>query len=236
MVPISNQDPRRRPLVAIVARTFPLDGMPTVRELRLRGAYVDALASAGSMPVVLPLRTLEENPATVGKLFDGFVLPGGDDEPQASELRAVRALVDLGRPLLGICRGEQVINLALGGDLIDDLPQSTVIHRDEERDPEPTHAIQIAPDSRLFRIVGCASLKVNSIHRQAVGRIGGGLKVGARASDGVVEAIEATDHRWIVGVQYHPERSYAVSEASTRLIAAFVEECVAVHRSSSEQI
>lgn len=221
-----NGDVSRRPLVAIIARTFPLEKKPNERELRLRGAYIDALDAAGGRPIVLPLQTLEEDPVTVGQLFDGYVLPGGDDDPQPSELHAVRALFDAGRPVLGVCRGEQVINLALGGDLIDDISESTLTHRDDNRGAEVTHTIQIAPDSLLFQILGCASIEVNSIHRQAVGQIGGGLKVGAQASDGVIEEIEAADHRWVVGVQYHPERSWAVSEASRRLIAAFIQACV----------
>ena len=195
--------------------------------------YVPALRLAGWAGEVHlatpgnPLPPLED--------FQGLLMTGGDDlhpslwddqEPvhpkaeldelrDALELPVARAFWDAGRPILGICRGEQVLNVARGGSLIQDLPsrldQDAGLHqRGTSSTPELAHAVQVAPGSRLAGLVGTHP-EVNSRHHQAVLRVGEGLKAVAwhRAQPGqeqVVEAIEAeTPDRWVLGIQWHPE-------------------------------
>lgn len=167
----------------------------------------------------------------------GLVLTGGDDihprawdpaepvhplaEPDldrdALELPLARRAWELGLPILGICRGEQLLNVALGGSLVQDVPSfygcDPGTHRQGSSDQPPVlaHAVRIAPDSRLAALVGGTEVVVNSRHHQAVGRVAPGLRAVAwhpdTARDGqpLVEGVEAGDGRWVVGVQWHPE-------------------------------
>ena len=169
--------------------------------------------------------------------FCGLLMTGGDDihphcwdasealddtahpDParDALEIPAVRAAWALGLPILGICRGEQLLNVALGGSLIQDLPkrlqiESGLHNRGTSQVPELAHTVQVAADSRLATLVGAPEIEVNSRHHQAVLRLGQGLKAVAwhrsplPQGEGLVEAIEAESRdRWVLGVQWHPE-------------------------------
>ena len=198
------------------------------------GHYVPALRLAGW--------TGEVHLATPGSPlppladFQGLLMTGGDDihpsrwddqealhpkaEPDelrdALEIPGAQAFWDAGRPILGICRGEQLLNVARGGSLIQDLPsrldQEAGLHqRGTSSTPELAHAVQVAPGSRVAGLVGALAVEVNSRHHQAVLRVGEGLTAVAwhqarPDQDPVIEAIEATEAgRWVVGVQWHPE-------------------------------
>lgn len=184
--------------------------------------YVDAVVAAGGLPVVLPV--LE--PPLAAEALEGahglLVTGGGDIDPHrygaeahpevygvdprrdAWELALVAALG--GRPVLGICRGAQLLNVAAGGTLVQHLPDVTeLVHRDRERDREEVHEVEVEPASRLHAVLGGLRAGVNSLHHQAVDRLGDGLAIVARADDGTVEAVEAVDGRQLLGVQWHPE-------------------------------
>jgi len=203
------------------------------------GDYVGAVREAGGIPVVLP--DAGGNEASIeGYLesLDGLLLPGGadippseygeDPHPTVRELdedryRFERALSRAwlertDKPLLGICLGNQWLNVAGGGSLVQDIPSEYgVDHREG-------HSISIEPDSRLAGILGATELEVNSNHHQAVKKVGEGLRVVARCPDGVVEATEvAGGDRFVVGVQWHPERMIAEDERQAGLLEAFVE-------------
>ena len=167
--------------------------------------------------------------------FKGILLTGGDDihphwwnaqeqvhplaapdrDRDALEMPLVREAWAMGLPILGICRGEQVLNVALGGSLIQDLPSRFRLPGDlhrrgsSEDPPEVAHTVEVDPDSRLARLIGGASAEVNSRHHQAVMRVAEGLRAVAwhrQPAPGIIEAIEAEDPvRWVVGVQWHPE-------------------------------
>lgn len=206
---------------------------------RLRMTYVRAVEAAGGLPVLIPPLADPEVLHSVLQRIDGLLLPGGADvdpahygepmqgaqDPNAGldrlELQAARWATDHDVPTLGICRGQQVINVALGGSLIQHMdghaPQGPrdILH----------HTFRVAPGSRLATILGSQELQVNSHHHQAVKRLGAGLEAVAWAGDETIEGIEAPGHRWFVAVQFHPEDLVEGHAASRRLFDAFVSAC-----------
>lgn len=188
--------------------------------------YVASVADAGGLPVLFaPVD--EDGVAALVDVVDGLVLTGGRDYDPASygeprhpatqlldprrtafDLALARAARARGLPILGICGGAQLINIACGGTLLQHIPDAfgTAINHQWGDGDEPFHDVEVVPDSRLAGIVGGGRLRVNSSHHQAVGRVGQGLRVVARAPDGTVEAIEGTGEPFLLGVQWHPER------------------------------
>lgn len=188
--------------------------------------YVRSLIAAGvprsAIRIVTPLHREDGS-------FDALVLGGGVDvdparygaeaRPDANvEVDAERDAIDFSlldealrarRPVLGICRGLQVINVALGGTLVQDLPlelPSEVVHQNgDEEKTRLDHRVRIAPGTRLAAIAGTGEVAVNSRHHQAIARLAPGLAVSATAEDGVPEAVEAPRESWLVAVQWHPE-------------------------------
>jgi putative glutamine amidotransferase len=214
--------------------------------LRLRSTYPRAIEQAGGVPVLIPplrdasLRDLLEK-------LDGLVLPGGADVDPAyyGEARQERTDVNAGLdalelsvarwalasdvPTLGICRGQQVLNVAAGGKLVQHIDQ----HRQGEPRDRLTHALEVDPASRLADILG-TRLEVNTHHHQAVrpDALGAGLRPVAWSPDGIVEAVESEAHPWLVAVQFHPEDLVAFHAPSQRLFAAFVQTCSAPTRTA----
>jgi putative glutamine amidotransferase len=207
------------------ARPLP-EGDPPQREMVLGMVYTGAIQRAGGIPVVLPPVAPADVPALLGRL-QGVCLSGGPDmhpdayaaradselgptEPEldAFELELARCADAAGLPVLGICRGCQVLNVARGGTLHQHVPAVTdglVHHRQTEPGRVTTHTVTVAPDSRLTAIVGARELEVNSFHHQAADRIGRHLRPVAWSPDGVVEAIEDPDALLYLGVQWHAE-------------------------------
>lgn len=212
------------PLIGITAGNDPV--MPG--HYILRWDYVHAITAAGGLPVILSPVGSRAEQQTICERLDALVLTGGLDidpglydqpahpatnavtlERDRFELELVSMALARDLPLLGICRGMQMINLALGGDLVQDIPglvSEQVSHNDPQRPRDAlAHPVQLEPHSQLAGICGCASLNVNSFHHQAVGKLGNGVEVTARAEDGVVEGLELPDRRFVLGVQWHPE-------------------------------
>jgi putative glutamine amidotransferase len=211
-------------------------------------SYVDAVEQAGGIPLLIPPLADDESLATIYARLDGLLLSGGGDvdpahygqerlptcqEPESArdlvELALARRAVAAQLPILGICRGQQLLNVALGGTLYQDLaterPEASQHDRhDRERDYR-AHEIAIAPSSRLGEILGTTSHPVNSLHHQAVHQLGEGMRIVAQAEDGVVEAVELDGHPFALAVQFHPEELVASDEPSRRLFAAFVTAC-----------
>lgn len=235
---------RRAPLIAITCGTNAQDAEATAAgraQDRLNATYARAVAAAGGVPVILP----NVGAAEAGlERVDGLLLSGGldiapelfgeetlndtvevDAPRDATELPLIRAAVERDVPVLAICRGIQSLNVALGGTLYQDIPAqipSDIAHSQKEGRAVATHGIAVTPGSRLAEIVGEA-MQVNSFHHQALRRIAEGLRVTATAPDGVIEAVEGTGPRFVLGLQFHPEEMTAVSEQARRLFAAFVE-------------
>ena len=219
---------------------------PAGRELALGMTYPDAIRRAGAVPVVIP----PMDPDALEPLLDGLCglcLSGGPDldpgaygaEPHPAlgpteppldtfEIGLVRAAQARDMPVLAICRGLQVLNVARGGTLIQDLPSerpSDIDHRQAQAGSRATHGVTLE-DGRLAGCLGLRELRVNSFHHQAVDRLGEGLRAVGWAPDGVVEAIEATDRTFTVGVQWHAESMIHAPEQA-RLFAAFAAVAVA---------
>ena len=218
--------------------------------------YVHAVARAGAAPLLIPPLADKALLRTLYELLDGLLLSGGEDvdpayygEPRhekcvlvshdrdETELALVRWAVDDEKPLLAICRGIQVLNVALGGSLYQDI-QAQV--RDGDRhDWHPgyprnrlSHTVIVAPQTRLAHILGTTSLLVNSLHHQAIKDVAPGLTVAARAPDDLIEAVEVEGHPFAIGVQWHPEELAAISRdvRSQRIFDALVEACQGLRR------
>ena len=195
---------------------------------RIADAYVNAVAQAGGTPVLIPLITDEKALDEIVSRIDGLVLSGGGDiysplfgeevhpavesydlERDQYEIALVKLAAERQMPILGICRGSQLINVAFGGNLIQDIPsqvpESRVNHNQEEAREVATHPVQITPQSQLHQITQAEQIKVNSFHHQAVKNVAPGYEAVAFAEDGVIEAIESTEGKVVLGVQWHPE-------------------------------
>jgi len=225
-----------RPLIGIGANLVRAKWGPWDRPAVLMAeTYPDLMAEAGCVPVLLPPQPGIED--VVGRL-DGLLLPGGGDldpatygarpHPEtgrlspardAAELALARAAVDAGVPVLGICRGLQVLNTVLGGTLHQHLPD-IVGHKGHE--PEPgvfgAEPARLEPGSQLAKVLGADAVTVPCHHHQAVDRLGVGLTVTARAQDGVIEAVELADHPFAVAVQWHAEERGGRAESLFRAL------------------
>lgn len=232
-----------KPIIGLTCQVFP----EPLERSSVNQQYVDAVIAAGGAPVLVPIGLDADGIDRVYDLLDGLLLPGGDDVSPArygqapherlgavSELRdalelhvATRALHD-GLPILGICRGIQVLAVAAGGSLWQDVPsqyESQLSHdvRDHGRD-HLCHEIAIESGSRLREAIGAPASTVNSFHHQAVRDVPEGFWVTARSRDGIVEAIESRDGSFAVGVQCHPEGMWRTTAPEfAGLFSAFIE-------------
>jgi putative glutamine amidotransferase len=216
--------------------------MPS-HEMALGMKYLTALEAAGAIPLVTPPLAPELALSLLDRV-DGICLSGGPDlNPRAYgenphpatgpmesdlddfELALTRAADARGLPILAICRGMQLLNVARGGSLhqhLPDLVSGEINHRQTVPGAQPTHTVALHDDSHVARVLRIDRAEVNSFHHQAVDRLGEGLVVTGRAPDGTVEAIEATDRDFVLGVQWHAESLTARSEQAA-LFQAFVD-------------
>jgi putative glutamine amidotransferase len=212
-----------------------------------RSPYFQALVKAGARPEELQLVSARDRGRAHARDFDGILFAGGEDVDPGFYDEGVRygsvqtsrdrddfefALLDevlhLRLPILGICRGIQMINVRFGGTLYQDLKDDTATQREHKQPDdraEPTHTVTVTdPESRVASVVQ-GSCRVNSLHHQAVKRLGRGLKVTARSEDGLVEAVEAADeYPFLMAVQWHPEEMADVPE-QRKLLEQFIAKC-----------
>ncbi len=217
-------------------------GQPAVQVLR---TYIREVIKAGGIPLVIPSETPPEILDELYARLDGLILTGGDDigihhfdgEPHPTvqkpdderdviELALTKIAVKGNKPLLGICRGIQTLNVALGGDLythIQDQHPEKVKHNYYPEYPRDliSHPVTIKPDSKLFDIVGKDKIKVNSLHHQGVKTLANDLVATAVSPDGIIEATELPDHPFAIAVQWHPEW-IPEKPASKALFNAFI--------------
>jgi putative glutamine amidotransferase len=235
---------RTRPIIGVTLDAEEPGGYSKLPWYALRKNYFAALAEAGALPVALPHHA-ELAEAYLDQI-DGLLVTGGafDVDPSLYgegsthptvtlkagrtdfELAVTRGALARDMPVLGICGGEQLLAVALGGTLIQHIPDSIeteIEHEQPNPRDQPGHEVAIAEGTLLARIAGKPRMAVNSAHHQAVATPGPGARINATAPDGVVEGLEHPGHRFALGVQWHPE--YAVDPADPLIFAAFVEAC-----------
>ena len=231
----------RRPVVGITLDAEAPGGYSQYPWYALRRNYADAIAAAGGLPVALP-----HDPALAAEMLghlDALVVTGGafDVDPALygaggrhatvtlkqgrteAELALVSGALARAMPVLGICGGEQLLAVALGGTLVQHIPDSiagALEHEQPNPRHQPGHDVAIVAGTQLARIVGGNSMRVNSGHHQAVAEPGPRAVVNARAPDGVVEGIEAADGRFCLGVQWHPE--FLIDPGDRRIFDALI--------------
>lgn len=219
-------------------------------DLKARTTYLKALKAAGAIPLVLPLTGCLEDFKQLTDLLDGFLFTGGPDvhpfvfgeetlagcgavspERDEMELKLLPLVMERQKPVFGICRGVQVINIALGGDIWQDISsqvhfKTPIAHSQPFSYSSPSHTVRLLEGSRLAQITGLLKLSVNSMHHQAVRKVASGLLASAYSADGLVEALELPDYPFFVGVQWHPEYLWERDESAEKLFRSFVSACV----------
>lgn len=222
--------------------------------ISLSNRYTDAVIAAGGLPQVFPATTSRSVIAEAVERCDGVLMTGGDDidpklyakdlpealsqtvgslEPDRDtwETAMIAEILQRQRPLFGICRGHQMLNVALGGTLIVDIATQVpkaLNHRRVDKKMEPVHEVTIATDSMLRQITGEETLGVNSTHHQAIGQLAESLRAVATSSDGIIEAVELKEagrSPFLLAVQFHPERLIDKNKVFLQLFRSFIEAC-----------
>lgn len=233
--------PHARPLIGLTLDAEEAGHYSRFRWYALRQNYCSAVAAAGGLPVALPHEAALA--AEMVSRLDGIVLTGGafDVDPAIFgesarhetvtvkpgrtdfEMAVTRAALAADLAILGICGGEQLLNVALGGTLIQHIPDAVpdaLAHEQPNPRDEAGHDIEIVPGTKLAGIVGTARMAVNSAHHQAVKDAAPGLTVNARAPDGVIEGIEDASRRFCIGVEWHPE--FFIDPGDRKIMEAFI--------------
>ena len=212
--------------------------------------YMDGISQAGGIPVIFPFSSDEQELEQLAEMCDGFLFTGGHDvmpelygeaplpglnecceKRDRMETIVLRKAIAADKPVLGICRGIQFINAALGGTLYQDLPSqhpSDVEHHQTPPYDKHAHFVSVTAGSPLYECLGAEQLSVNSYHHQAVDRLAPGLAAMAVSPDGLTEALYKPDHSFLWAVQWHPEFSYRTDENSRKIFKAFVDAAGAV--------
>ena len=256
---------KKRPIIGIPTQSLhSMHGVPATlpASFAMSERYIRTVAEAGGVPMMIPL--VADDEATTRAIYDaldGILLPGGADLDPGSygearrprcdksdpprddlELTIVRWACEDRKPLLGVCRGLQILNVAAGGTLYQDITAEMPGAVKHDYFPGQGHArdhlahdVRLSDEpSRLREIVGAATLRVNSLHHQGLAELGEGLLVTAVAPDGLVEAAERPlgDDHFAIAVQWHPEALYATDASARRLFAAFIDAAVAFRDSA----
>ncbi len=244
MFPAMTRTSRSRPVIGLSLDSEAPGGYSKFPWYALRQNYFSAVAAAGGLPIALPHEPeLAEHYLS---LIDGLVVTGGafdvdpalfganarhpsvttKDRRTAFELAICREAYRADLPSLGICGGQQLMNVALGGTLIqhipDEIPNALQHEQPNPRD-QAGHAVEVASGTRLAAIVPARTMNVNSAHHQAVKAVAPGLIVDAVAPDGVIEGIEDPSRRYFIGVQWHPE--FSIDPGDMKLFTALIEAC-----------
>lgn len=231
----------------VIGLTSSFENKQDAPKVFLPQAYLDAIRQFGGIPLLIPVCASDEERALLLDQCDGLVLTGGDDiEPErygesvwndtvepaperdSAEWKVCAMALERNIPILGICRGFQLLNVFFGGSLYQDLPtqfESVVSHRLEKADYSICHDCIVEEDSPLHALSGEQVISVNSYHHQAVRELAPGLAVMARATDGIIEAFCRTEAPFCWGVQWHPEKIWDIAPSSGKIFEAFLGAC-----------
>jgi putative glutamine amidotransferase len=230
-----------RPLIGVTLDAEKPGGYSKFPWYALRQNYLDAIDAAGGLAVALPHEP--DRVADYLERIDALVVTGGafdvdpsyygggekhatvitKDRRTAFEFGVTKGALAKNKPVLGICGGQQLLHVVLGGRLIQHIPDAIdkpLAHEQPNPRNEAGHTVKVARDTQLYRIVGVDQLAVNSAHHQAAADAPKGVVVNATAPDGVIEGIEAPQYRFCIGVQWHPE--FHISEGDAKLFRAFL--------------
>ncbi|MBL8833319.1 MAG: gamma-glutamyl-gamma-aminobutyrate hydrolase family protein [Rhodospirillales bacterium] len=231
----------KRPRIGITLDSEPAGGWSKMPWYALRQNYCGAVADVGGLPLPLPHEPELADAYLDG--IDGLLITGGafdvdpalfgdatkhatvktKDRRTAFEHAMVKGALARDMPILGICGGEQLLNVALGGTLHQHVPDAFpngLAHEQPNPRTEPGHAVDVVPGTLLHRVVGATRMNVNSAHHQAVKDVGPGVVVNAKAPDGVIEGIEHPGKRFCLGVEWHPE--YSIDPGDGAIFVAFI--------------
>jgi len=233
-----------RPIIGVTLDSEEPGGYSKLPWYALRQNYSAAVVRAGGLPVLLPHEA--DQVAAYLEEIDGLIVTGGafDVDPSLFgaeqrhptvklkarrtdfEWKVIEGAIERDLAVFGICGGQQLLNVVLGGTLIQHIPDelpAALAHEQPNPRTEPGHVVRVVPGTLLHRICGADELAVNSAHHQAAKATGPGIVVNARAEDGVIEGIEDPRRRFCIGVQWHPE--YSISTGDQKLFDAFVAAC-----------
>lgn len=219
------------------------------KDITCRPTYFDAIRHAGGIPMLLPLEAETNDLKQLAETLDGFLFTGGPDvhpslfgeethekcgnvspERDKMELALLPLILKQKKPVLGICRGIQLLNIGLGGTIYQDISSQTsrsfpIAHQQPFYYTSPSHSVIITPDTRLHTICQSNVIQVNSSHHQSVRSLADGLIVTAKSPDGIIEALECPDYPFFIAVQWHPEYLWRQDAAAARLFEAFIHAC-----------
>ena len=235
---------KRKPVIGLCSS---YEKTETEDRIFLNHAYLNAIRHFGGMPLVIPAEAGEAEQAFLLRQCDGLLLTGGDDidpklygeeilndtvypapERDLGEPRLLAMALQCDMPILGLCRGLQILNVYLGGTLYQDLPAqlpSDVPHKMQRPYDCVAHNCHLLPDSPLRYLTGCDTIGVNSLHHQAIKDLAPSLAVMGKAPDGIIEAAWKPDARFLWAVQWHPEILWPVEESASKLFEAFLSAC-----------
>lgn len=238
----------KKPVIGILGNTFmtQVGLFNSMERTYVNSDYVNAVLKNGGIPAVIPAVSVLEDPEMALNFCDGILFPGGEDihpwyyneepHPLSGELRPEidQALIEAGTyclekklPVMGICKGHQLINILLGGSLYQDMSMKedhSIQHLQKRERSSLTHRIHIQEGTRLAGILGAGTCEVNSMHHQAIKVLGKGLKATAFAADGTIEAME-DEEGLILGLQWHPENLVETSVKMNLLFSDFISTC-----------
>lgn len=247
-----------RPLIGILGSILITEGgvFPGIERAYVNNDYVEAVEKAGGVPVIIPVVCDEKVIEGQIKNVDGVILSGGYDvnplcygeEPQQKlgfifpkidqyHLKALACCKKFDKPLLGICRGMQILNVAYGGTLYQDISYidgCNIKHMQSSKRNAPGHNVEIAEGTCLYDILGSIAV-TNSFHHQCIKKIAHGFKVAAVAKDGIIEAIENEEDAFTVGVQWHPESMVQDSEAMLGIFKELIQKSIKASKISQQE-
>lgn len=218
-------------------------------DISMRPTYIRALEAAGALSLILPLEASKEDLAQLASLCQGFLFTGGPDphpflwgeethkncgpisvKRDQMELNLLTIAMEQKKPILGICRGAQILNIGLGGDIYQDISSQyrsafPIAHTQPLPYRYPSHHVDVKKNTLLASFGDDTTISVNSCHHQAIRKLANGLVAGGVAPDGIVEEIELPDYPFFVGVQWHPEHLWETDRCARNLFQAFVRAC-----------